>query len=193
MGYVYSLTCTGCNYETDLTLGPTLYHFNHEGKINDSLKSDLGLYYCRDCENFEIIFLGKANKSWELEDLEKNLIKLQTKQKSTNSLKFITLIYLYFKIQKSINEIEKEQIKIKYKENSIFWELANVQPKCLTCQGDNIDFENGKFKSFPEQTNTKHKCGGFLKLRRTIHFQQRTPDEVTYDINGLVLHRSNTD
>lgn len=189
---MYSVTCTGCNYATDLTLGPTIYHFSHEGKINDSLKSDLGLYYCRDCENFEIILLGKADKSWELEDLEKNLIKLQIKQKNTSNLNFINLIFLHFKIQKLIKEIEEEKIKIKYKENSIFWELANVKPKCLTCQGDNIDFENGKFKSFPEQTNTKHKCGGYLKLYRTMHFQQRTPDEITYDINGVVLNKSNT-
>lgn len=85
MGYGYSLTCTGCNYDSFTSIRGTIYHFFHEGKKQEYIKSNIGRFYCRKCENFEATFMGTPKKSGKLIELEKKLLSLNGKLKSISS------------------------------------------------------------------------------------------------------------
>jgi hypothetical protein len=187
MGYSYSLTCTGCNYESFVSIRGTNYYFFHEGENQDYLKSTIGRFYCRTCENFEATFMGAPRKSSELIELEKKILTLSNKLKSISSINIFQLVYIKLNILIIKYSKNKEVSKTYFKENQIFWEIAKAKPRCLKCEGFDIDIETGRFESHPEQTKTMHKCGGFLKIRRSLTTNQIKPYEVVYDINGVVL------
>jgi hypothetical protein len=188
MGYVYQVSCTGCNHKSSLSIGPKRYFLKEKGVVDENIQSQFAVKYCRSCDKITSVFMGKAAESWELQYAKDNYSRLQKEYENTSGLNFIKKRSLKKQLEDTsikISELTKAGLA-----NEMFWDNRVVKPRCMTCGSTNIDVSNIELPSSYTKgisTSVAHSCGGKLVMKQTMHFSPATVLHIFYDAEGNKL------
>lgn len=178
MGYIYSVSCDSCDHNSKYKSGPGKCLLSIDNKIQKNIKSQVGTYYCINCDSIQLFFLGKPSKGANLIDYEKEYQKRVTELKKTSLMLLPFWIYRKIRVDSALKRVKNEIISTSFEDNQKFWNSLNVKPRCFNCG----------FTTDEEKLNHIHKCGGKLTLTPNIHFQGDAMD-IIHDLEGKVIER----